>query len=99
MPFGPFVRSPAFPFEIHPSAMFIYVNESSLKKMKNAFYSILKVLFVLKIFKFLSFLSCRKNSFIKEVSLISKLRRHNQVNKQLQYTYCAIFREVKATWQ
>ena len=42
-------------FKIHPTAMFIYVNESFLKMMKNAFYSILKALFVLKIFKFLSF--------------------------------------------
>ena len=33
---------------------FIYFNESSLKMMKNAFYFILKALFVLKIIKFLS---------------------------------------------
>ena len=32
---------------------FICFNESPLKMMKNAFYFILKVLFVLKIFKFL----------------------------------------------
>ena len=34
--------------------LFICVNESPLKMMKNAFYFILKTLFVLKIFKFLS---------------------------------------------
>ena len=32
----------------------IYFNESPLKMMKNAFYFILKALFVHKIFKFLS---------------------------------------------
>ena len=34
--------------------LFIFFNERSLKVMKNAFYFILKVLFVLKIFTFLS---------------------------------------------
>ena len=34
--------------------LFISFNESPIKKMKNPFYSILKALFVLKIFKFLS---------------------------------------------
>ena len=40
---------------LSPSKMnyFIYFNESLLKMMKNAFYFILKSLFVLKIFKFL----------------------------------------------
>ena len=33
---------------------FIWLDESLLKLMKNAFYSILKALFVLKIFEFLS---------------------------------------------
>ena len=33
---------------------FICLNESPLKAMKNAFYFIIKSLFVLKIFKFLS---------------------------------------------
>ena len=36
--------------------LFYFFNESSLKMMKNAFYFILKALFVLKIFKFLSWL-------------------------------------------
>ena len=35
---------------------FISFNESSLKKMKNIFYFILKAFFVLKIFKLLSWL-------------------------------------------
>ena len=34
--------------------LFVGFNESPLKMMKNAFYFILKSLFVLKIFKFLS---------------------------------------------
>ena len=34
--------------------IFICLNESSLKMMKNAFYFVLKALFVLKLFKFLS---------------------------------------------
>ena len=33
---------------------FIYFNESPLINMKNAFYVVLKILFVLRIFKFLS---------------------------------------------
>ena len=42
--------------------------------MKNAFYFILKALFVLKLFKLLSQLwSGRKNSLIKKISLTSKL--------------------------
>ena len=38
--------------------------ESPLKMMKNAFYFILKALFVLKIFKFLS---CRKNGLFRKI--------------------------------
>ena len=37
-----------------PKIFLIYFNEIPLKMMKNAFYFILKALFVLKIFKFLS---------------------------------------------
>ena len=36
---------------------------------------------------------------IRNIRLISKCRRHNLVNKQLQYTYCTISHEVKATRQ
>ena len=61
--------------------------------IKNAFYFILKAFLVLRIIKFSSFTfwSCRKNG------LIGNLWCHNLVNKQLQYTYCPISQEVKAT--
>ena len=39
--------------------------------MKNAFYFILKTLFVLKIFKFL-FWSCWKNGLIRKIRLTAK---------------------------
>ena len=41
---------------LSPSKKFILIcfNESSLKMMKNAFYFILKALFILKIFKFVA---------------------------------------------
>ena len=39
-----------------PKKSFYLLNESPLKVMKNAFYFVLKALFVLKIFKFLSLL-------------------------------------------
>ena len=39
-----------------PKKSFICFNESPLKMMKNAFYFILKVFFIFKIFKFLSWL-------------------------------------------
>ena len=45
----------------------------------------------------LTFWSCRKNSLIRKKSWFQNLCRHNQVNKQLQYIYCPIFHEVKAT--
>ena len=52
---------------------FIWLNETSSKLMKSAFYFILKALFVLKTFKFLScFFSCRKSSLIRKIRLISK---------------------------
>ena len=56
--------------------------------MKNALYFTLKPLFVLKIFKFLSWLfkSCSKNGSIRKTRLISKLWRQNLVKRQLQYT-------------
>ena len=38
--------------KVRLSHCFIYSNESPLKMMKNAFYFILKALFVLKLFKF-----------------------------------------------
>ena len=51
----------------------LFLIESPLKVMKNAFYFVLKALFVLKIFKFLSLLwSCRKNGLIRNISLAPK---------------------------
>ena len=49
--------------------------ESTLKTIKNAFYFILKALFILQIFNFfiVTFWSCRKNSLIRKIKLISKL--------------------------
>ena len=47
--------------------------ESPLKRMKEAFYFILKALFVLKIFKVLSFWSCGRNGLIRKIQLTSKL--------------------------
>ena len=52
--------------------LFISFNENPLKITKNAFYLILKSLFVLKIFKF-KFCSCRKNGLITKIRLISKI--------------------------
>ena len=43
-----------------PKKFFICFNDSPSKLIKNAFYFILKALFVFKIFKFLTFWSCRK---------------------------------------
>ena len=61
-----------------PSIFFICFNETPLKIMKNAFYFILKALFVLKVFKFLSWLFGHESlvtgrwSLVK-IRLISKL--------------------------
>ena len=77
--------------------------------MKNAFYLILKALFVLKIFKFLSrlFWSCRKNGLINKAKTNFKIYDatdwyYNKtpqtgiiINKKLQYTYYIISQEVK----
>ena len=60
---------------------FICFTESLSTIMKNAFCFILKVLFVLKMFKFLRFWSCRKNSLIKETRLIPELMM-SQPDKQ-----------------
>ena len=72
-----------------PKDCFTCFSESPLQYMKNASYFILKARFVLKYLNFvLTFWSGRKNSVIRKISLISKLKRHNLVNKQLQYTHC-----------
>ena len=53
----------------------IYFNDSPSKMMKNTFFFILKVLFVLKIFTFLSrlFGMQKTNGLIRKIKLISKL--------------------------
>ena len=66
--------------------------ETPLRMMKNAFYFTLKSLFVLKIFKFLSWLLViYKNGLIRKISLIVKI--FNLVNKQLHYIYCPVSQE------
>ena len=74
---------------------------STLKLMKNVFCFTLKALFVLKIFKFFSWLfwSCIKTTWLERSCYFWNLWRYNLVNKQLQYTYCPISQEVKATRQ
>ena len=66
-------RNRDFKVELSPSKKkkksFIYFNESPLINMKNAFYFVLKILFVLRIFKFLSW---GKNDLIRKIRLISK---------------------------
>ena len=62
------------------------ITESPLKMMKNAFYFTLKALFVLKIFKFLSWLfgHVEKTAQLERQGSIQNPWRHNLVNKQLQ---------------
>ena len=68
---------------------------SPLKVMK-IFYFILKALFILKIFKFLSRLFGHVETARSErQGYFQNSWRHNQVNKQLQYTYCSISHEGK----
>ena len=54
-----------------PKNVFL-LNESPLKLTKNAFYFILKALFVLKIIFVLTFWSCRKIGVTRKIKLISK---------------------------
>ena len=55
--------------------LFICFNEKPLKMMKNAFYFISQALFLLKIFKFLSwhFSQVEETGLIRKIRLISKL--------------------------
>ena len=66
--------------------------ESPLKVMKNAFYFILKALFVLKIFKFLWWLfgHVGKTAWLGRKDKFKNSWRHNLVSKQLQYIYSLI---------
>ena len=67
---------------------FISFNKNALKIMKNAFHFILKFLFVLKIFKFLSWLfgHVDKRTLLDRLGSFRNLWRHNLEKKQLQYT-------------
>ena len=59
--------------------------ESPLKMIKNAFYFILKAFFVLKIFKFLSWLfgHAEKKAWLEDKVIFQNSWRYNLVNKQL----------------
>ena len=69
--------------------------------MKNYFYLILKALFALKIFKFLSwfFGHAEKMAWLDILGWFQNLSCYNLVKKLLQYTYCPIFHEGKAIRQ
>ena len=84
-----------------PKKIVNYFIESPLKMMKNAFCFILKALFVLKIFKFLSwfFGHVKKTLGLDNQDYFQNLWLHSLVNKQLQDTYCPISYEGKAARQ
>ena len=76
--------------------------------MKNVFYFILKALFVLKVFKFLSWLfgHVKKTTWLERSGIwkedqgqIPGKIRLILVNKELQHTHCSISHEWKATRQ
>ena len=69
--------------------------------IKNTFYLILKVLFVPKIFKNLSWLfgHAEKMALLERYVSYQNLWHHNLVNKQLQYTYWLTSHEIKITAQ
>ena len=80
---------------------FICFNESPLKMIKNDFYFILKAVFILKIFKCLCWLygHVGKTAWLERWGEFQNLWHQGLVKKQLQYTYCQIYHEVKATRQ
>ena len=69
--------------------------------MKNAFYFILKALFILKIFKLLSqlFSHVEKTAWFERLGEPQSLWRHNLVYKKLQCTCYPISHKVKITRQ
>ena len=79
-----------FKVELSPSKKnyVICLTESLLKMMEKAFYFILKAVFILKIFKFLSrlFGHVRKNGLIRKIRLTSKFIR-SQSGLQTIATY------------
>ena len=64
--------------------------------MENAFYFILKTLFFVKIFKFLSriFGHVGKMAWLERQGQLPNSWRHNLAYKQLQYKYCPISHKV-----
>ena len=83
--------------DTHPPKNFFIIsfNDSSSKLMKNGFYFILKALFVLKIWKFLSwfFVHVKKRLDWKEDYVVTAC------NKLLQYTHYSTSHELMATRQ
>ena len=74
---------------------FIYSSESPLKMMKICFFFHLTSFFHshdISIFV-LTFWSCRKNGSIRKIRIVSNLKCHNLVNKQLEYTYQDLFQQ------
>ena len=74
--------------------------ESPFEMMKNAFYFILKALFVLKIFQFLPRL-CGHVTFLDQKWKVN-FKIHNVTNwltNNCKYTHCPISHEVKTTTQ
>ena len=68
-------RAPFLKSDSHLPKKLICFNDIPSKMMKNTFFFILKVLFVLKIFTYLSrlFGMQKKNGLIRKIKLISKL--------------------------
>ena len=81
----------------HLLKKFICFNENLLKIMKNAFYFILKALFILNKFKLLSwhFGHIEKTTWLERGKFQNRWS-DNMVNKQLHHTYCAILHKLKA---
>ena len=80
---------------------FICFNDSPSKMMKNAFNFILKAFFILKIFKFLSWLfrHVEKTAWLERQGQFPNWWRYNLVSKELQNIYCSISHELKAIRQ
>ena len=73
---------------------------SPFKMMKNAFYFNSKTIFVLKIFKFLSWLFGHVTTWVDKKDKVNfKFYEVTAWLANTQYTYCPIFREVKAIRQ
>ena len=78
-----------------PKSLFLFsLMKGPIKMTKNAFHFVLKALFVLEIFRFLAM---SRNGLIRKLWLISKFMTSQTGEKKLQYTYCPISQEVKAT--